>query len=98
MLVDIIDIFWTPVPLVEGCPDELEHAGVVPHEAVYDGGRAAHVVHRGEGGHHGRHAHGGHWWSPGHEVGTADGTRMCISHCRCISSTIYLKTNQPLHY
>ena len=57
MLVYIIDIFWTPVPLVEGCPDELEHAGVVPHEAVYDGGRAAHVVHRGEGGHHGRHCH-----------------------------------------
>lgn len=34
----------------------------------------------------------------GHEVGTADGRMMCNSHCRCISSIIYLKTNQPLHY
>ena len=75
------DIFWTPVPLVEGCPDELEHAGVVPHEAVYDGGRAAHVVHRGEGGHHGRH---GHEVTGGHQV-----TRLALQMARgCVSHIV----------
>ena len=46
-----------PVLLVERRPDHLQHAGVVPHQAVDHFPGALEVVGRGVGGHHRCGAH-----------------------------------------